>query len=81
MLPLYIRSHVLVTANIVDCDSLFWVCIKNLCQEVFALGGKEFWHLVVGAHNFFVQIARLGVLKRQVASYHSVKDDSTRPDI
>ena len=62
-------------------DSSLWICVQNLLYDVFALGREELWHLVISGHDLLVQIGCLGVLERQVACNHGIKDDSTRPDI
>lgn len=74
-------SHVRMVPNLRDPDASLWVRVQNLCDDVFALGGEELWHLVISGHNFLVEIGCLGILKRQIAGNHGVENDAARPDV
>ena len=75
------RTHVRVIADIGNANPCFRVCIQDFLNKVFALWRQEFRHLVVGCHDLLVQIRCLRIFEGQIASDHSVKNDTAGPDI
>lgn len=67
--------------NFCDSDSSFGICVQDFANEVLAVWGEKLWHLVVGTHDFLVQIGGFGVLEGKITSNHGIKDNSTTPDI
>ena len=65
-----------VPTDSVNVDSLFWVSLKNLTDDVLGVGRQELGQRVVGGEDFLVKIRRFLVLKREVAANHSVKNDT-----
>lgn len=53
-----------VPADSVNIDSLLWVSLKNLTDDVLGVGGQELGQRVVSGEDFLVKIRRLLVLKR-----------------
>lgn len=76
-----IVAHVAVVADIRNLKPSFGVRVKYLGDEIFALSRKELGHLVVGAHNLFVEVRGFRVFERQVACNHRVENHSRRPNV
>ena len=74
-------SHVDVVSDLRDANARIWVGIQDFADEVLAFGGEKFRHLIISAHDLFVQVWRLWIFKRQVSGNHSVENDSWTPDI
>lgn len=76
-----IGFHVGVVADVLDAEAFLGVRIQNLSYEILALGRQEFGHLVISAHDLFVQVRGFGVFKGQIASDHGVEDHTRGPDV
>ena len=69
-------SHVDVVSDLRDANARIWVGIQDFADEVLAFGGEKFRHLIISAHDLFVQVRCLWIFKRQVSGNHSVENDS-----
>ena len=61
--------------------TLFWISIQNFWYEMSTVLRKELWNFIVPGKNLFVQVWSFRVFKRQESADHSVKDNSTAPDV
>ena len=67
--------------NISDSVAFLGVRIQDAFHHVTRVFRDELGNLEVARKNLFVQVARIGVLKWQVAAYEGEKDDADGPDI
>jgi len=61
--------------------TLNWVSLQNLGNEMGAVGGEEPRQFILASHYFFVQIRSLWVFKGQETAHHSIKYDTTTPNV
>ena len=70
-----------MVSDLRDADTGVWISVQYFAYEVLAFGGQELRHLVVSTHDLFIQVRCLRILKWQVASNHSVENNSGAPNI
>jgi len=73
--------HVWVVSDLADSDSCLRISIQDLRNEVLAFRGEELRHLIVGCHDFLVQVRSLWVFKGQISGDHRIEDNARTPDI
>ena len=73
--------HVDVVSDLRDAYASIWVGVQNFADEVLALGGQKLRHLVIGAHDLFVEVRRLWVFEGQVTGNHGIENNSGTPDV
>ena len=70
-----------VVSDVVHVVPLLWIGVEYPANHVLALRAEELGQGVVGTHDLLVQIARLRILKGQVAANHGIEDDARRPNV
>ena len=58
--------------DILRCVSFRWISVEDLLEKVAAVITDEFRYRVISIQNLFVKHIRLWILKRQIATNHSV---------
>jgi len=71
----------LVSANVSDHESLLWVSVEDLSDEVFSRLRDDTWDQVIAVQDLLVELACVWVFERKVPTSHGVKDDTTAPNI
>lgn len=67
--------------NIGNSVAFLGICIQDAFHHVTRVFRDELGNLEVAGKNLLVQVARIGVLKWQVAAYEGEEDDADGPDI
>lgn len=49
-------SHIDMVSDLRDADARIRIGVQNFANEVLALGGQELGHLVISAHDLFVEV-------------------------
>ena len=70
-----------MVSNLVNCKSLFSICVQNVFQNVCSIFTYKFRYFVISTQYFFIQLACVRILKWKKSTNHSKQNNSCRPYI
>ena len=70
-----------VLPNVRDLKALFWVSIKNICNEISWILWHKLRNSIISIEDFLVEICCVGVFEGKVTANHRKKDYTTAPNV
>ena len=70
-----------MSSDITYLEPLLGVGVQNLLDQVLRRLRYEARNQVVAVYDLLIQLARVRVLKRQVAAHHRIQNDAAAPDV
>ena len=67
--------------NLVNCKSLFSVCVQNVFQDVCSIFTYKFRYFVISTQYFLIQLACVRIFKWKKSTNHCKQNNSRRPYI